>query len=211
MEIRVAENPGAELQCALCHEGLPKLSTRCGDCGTRMHFGCRVSLVRCPTLGCPSGPHEQIVSVPPALLRESRAASKRRVVRSGLARAAGLTIACALGIVALWQLTPAIQRRVTDAKRGRAHADLSFVAAAVGLYRHDTGHSPETLADLHDRPLELPGWRGPYLDCDAPLLDPWGNPYVYWHRSGRVHELLSYGADGAPGGHGPGRDLRHWR
>ncbi len=209
MEIRVAENPGAELQCALCHEGLPKLSTCCEDCGTRMHFGCRVSLVRCPTLGCPSLPHEQIVSAPQSLLRESRRASKRRVVHVRLARVAGLVVLGGLAIAVSLGLSPYVQRQVTHVRRDRAQADLSFVAAALGLYRHDTGRSPGALDDLHTQPTGVSGWRGPYID-DGPLLDPWGNAYVYWRRSGRVYELLSYGADGVPGGHGPGRDLRHW-
>lgn len=174
-----------------------------------MHFGCRVSLARCPTLGCPSVAHEQIVSLPPALLWESRAASNRRVALKRLARAACLAIGCGFAIAGAWHV-PAVQRRVSDAQRGRAQADLSVVAAAVGLYRHDTGKSPEVLADLHDRPGGVEGWRGPYVDCETSLLDPWGNSYIYWHRWGRVHELLSYGADGVPGGHGSGRDLRHW-
>ncbi len=37
-------------------------------------------------------------------------------------------------------------------------------------------------------------------------LDPWDNPYVY-ESDGREFNIISYGADGAPGGEGRDRDI----
>ena len=39
--------------------------------------------------------------------------------------------------------------------------------------------------------------------------DPWGNPYIYISpgSQGNDFDLLSYGADGAPGGDGKYRDI----
>ena len=41
---------------------------------------------------------------------------------------------------------------------------------------------------------------------DAPPVDPWGHPYVYW-MDGTTGAVVSYGADGRPGGRGPDADL----
>lgn len=41
---------------------------------------------------------------------------------------------------------------------------------------------------------------------DAVPVDPWGHPYVYW-MDGRTGAVVSYGADGKPGGSGPDVDL----
>lgn len=37
--------------------------------------------------------------------------------------------------------------------------------------------------------------------------DPWGNPYLYEPTSPDWADVLSYGADGVPGGHGAGSDI----
>jgi type II secretion system protein G len=42
--------------------------------------------------------------------------------------------------------------------------------------------------------------------------DPWGNPYEY--KSPGEHgdyDIISYGADGAPGGEGEDKDIVNWK
>ena len=52
------------------------------------------------------------------------------------------------------------------------------------------------------------GWRGPYLDAASVPLDPWGGAYVYRMPGERgAYDLLSLGADRAPGGTGEGADV----
>jgi general secretion pathway protein G len=41
---------------------------------------------------------------------------------------------------------------------------------------------------------------------EGPPVDPWGHPYVYW-MDGSSGAVVSYGADGKPGGRGPDADL----
>ncbi|MCY1015390.1 type II secretion system protein GspG [Pyxidicoccus sp. MSG2] len=41
---------------------------------------------------------------------------------------------------------------------------------------------------------------------EGPPVDPWGHPYVYW-MDGQSGAVVSYGADGKPGGKGPDADL----
>lgn len=46
-----------------------------------------------------------------------------------------------------------------------------------------------------------------FLDRDEVPLDPWGNAYVYKLEGSRDFEIISYGADGSPGGKGVDADI----
>lgn len=39
-----------------------------------------------------------------------------------------------------------------------------------------------------------------FLDSSSIPVDPWGNPYVYTSEGSRSFKIISYGADGVPGG-----------
>ena len=39
-----------------------------------------------------------------------------------------------------------------------------------------------------------------FLDAKQIPLDPWGNPYQYTSETSREFRIISYGADGRPGG-----------
>ena len=75
-----------------------------------------------------------------------------------------------------------------------------------------TGFSEQGLQVLRTRPADATQWSGPYLAKDIPL-DPWGRPYVY-HYPGQHSEdpeIISYGADGQPGGEGINADIVSWQ
>jgi general secretion pathway protein G len=89
---------------------------------------------------------------------------------------------------------------------------LQRLVDALASYRSDCGKFPQELQRLvSDEGVQ--GWHGPYIK-EVPL-DPWGRPFLYLRSSDRdVPEILSYGADGKPGGdfldtdlssHHPGR------
>jgi len=64
---------------------------------------------------------------------------------------------------------------------------------------------------LRERPADEENWDGPYLPKEIPL-DPWQNEYVY--RSPGEHgdyDIISYGADGRPGGEGEDADIVNWK
>jgi general secretion pathway protein G len=73
----------------------------------------------------------------------------------------------------------------------------------------DTGRYPspqEGLESLLDPPSGMEMWDGPYLK-KLPK-DPWNHDYVYRGASGtQNYEILSYGADGSPGGEGGKADI----
>jgi general secretion pathway protein G len=89
---------------------------------------------------------------------------------------------------------------------------------ALKLYKLDNGVYPSTeqgLQALVEPPTigRLPRkWReGGYLEKSRVPLDPWDNDYIY--LSPGVHgdfDLISYGADGEPGGEGNNKDINNW-
>jgi general secretion pathway protein G len=94
-----------------------------------------------------------------------------------------------------------------------AAAQIENLGTALDTFRLDVGRYPSTqegLTALNQRPSAADRWDGPYLKKQVPA-DPWGRPFFY--RSPGEHgayDLYSLGADGAPGGDGPNRDVASW-
>jgi general secretion pathway protein G len=86
--------------------------------------------------------------------------------------------------------------------------ELLNLAQKIEMYRADVGRYPASLSDLVRQPPATDKWSGPYAK-EAELKDKWGNPYQYAvpGTDGRRYDLVSYGADGKPGGEGENRDL----
>ncbi|GAB4164507.1 MAG: GspG family T2SS major pseudopilin variant XcpT [Planctomycetota bacterium] len=87
------------------------------------------------------------------------------------------------------------------AKVATAKGQISQYASSLEMYKLDTGRYPsssEGLKVLEEKPSGVERWRGPYAEV---LDDPWGNPYEYtYDPSTKRFDIISYGADGAPGG-----------
>lgn len=115
-------------------------------------------------------------------------------------------------------VAPNIFQHVGAAKDATAKSQIEMLGAALDAYRLDNGHYPTTeqgLAALWEKPSVDPpaNWRAPYLRKPVPP-DPWGRPYQYL-SPGQVnpqgYDLLSYGADGTPGGDGENADVLSWK
>lgn len=111
--------------------------------------------------------------------------------------------------VAVWNWVP-------KARIARANSDVEALKSAIALYRADNFAIPtqrQGLEALIVKPTTAPvpkNWReGGYLDSLALPVDPWGNPYIYLAPGSHKEpfEILSYGADGAPGGEGEAADI----
>lgn len=109
-------------------------------------------------------------------------------------------------------IVPRIIGRSEDAKVARAVSDLSTVRSMLDNFRIDVGRYPsseEGLDALRSAPADANGWRGPY--SQKPIgVDPWGNAYIYeWpgNDGDDSYILMSYGADGSPGGEGNNEDI----
>ena len=91
-----------------------------------------------------------------------------------------------------------------------AHAQIDAFGKALDQYRLDVGHYPSTeqgLQALMTAPAGVSQWSGPYLKKAVPA-DPWGKPYQYRQPGEHgEYDILSFGADGQPGGEGPAADI----
>ena len=99
-----------------------------------------------------------------------------------------------------------------------ARVQIESMETALKLYKLDNGVYPSTeqgLQALVEPPTigQIPRkWReGGYLEKGRVPKDPWDNDYIY--LSPGVHgdfDLISYGADGEPGGEGNNKDIDNW-
>lgn len=134
-------------------------------------------------------------------------------------REAGVTLIEMLVVVTIIALFaalvgPKIFSNVGKAKRTAAKAQINSLMGALGQYKLDTGTFPTTeqgLTALRVRPENMPQWNGPYLVQDVPL-DPWGRAYQYKFpgEHGEEPDIISFGADGQPGGDGENSDIASW-
>ena len=115
-------------------------------------------------------------------------------------------------------VAPSLFRNVNDARVATAKAQIESFGTALDAYRLDNGRYPTTtqgLVALWQKPVIDPpsGWTEPYLRKPVPD-DPWGRPYLYV-APGKVnpasYDLLTYGADGQPGGEGDNADITSWK
>jgi len=102
------------------------------------------------------------------------------------------------------------------AKTQTAKLQVEELATAIELFRIDVGRLPTSAEGLKVL-IEAPsgegaaGWTGPYLRKASTLSDPWNRAWEY--RAPGEHgefDLVSYGADGAPGGEGQNVDVVNW-
>ena len=83
----------------------------------------------------------------------------------------------------------------------KARQDFNSFKTAIRMHKIDTGRYPRSLDDL----TTSQNGKGPWIE-EMPA-DGWGNPYEYEYRSGGKYRVISYGADGEPGGEGRDADL----
>lgn len=114
-----------------------------------------------------------------------------------------LIVLAILGLLAAL-VGPSLFGNLEKGKRTTASAQISNLASALDSYRIDVGRYPESLEGLRENDTGRDAWAGPYMR-ELPK-DPWGNDYHYEAQS-RDFVLLSYGADGAPGGEGDDADI----
>ncbi|MCZ2153345.1 MAG: type II secretion system major pseudopilin GspG [Bryobacterales bacterium] len=135
-------------------------------------------------------------------------------------RQAGITLIemlVVMTIIALFAtlVAPQLLNQGDKARVTKAKADIAGLKTALTMYKLDTGVFPTTeqgLKALEVAPAGVKNWNGPYLQ-EALVNDPWGNPYDYRYPGQRGNEpdILSYGADGQPGGEDLNADIVSWK
>lgn len=156
-------------------------------------------------------------------------ALRSRRCRSGYSLIEILVVLAIIGLIAA-VVGPRLFTQLDRSKTTTARLQIRSLEAALETMRLDIGRLPTTQEGLNllvsANPEQVSGWYGPYLSEALPN-DPWGRPYVYvapeaatsspspdqlaGGLQGPVGELrarvMSYGADGAPGGQGVNADV----
>ncbi len=134
---------------------------------------------------------------------------------------AGFTLVEILVVIAIISLLAGvvllnIAPQIGMGSQAAAKAQIQVLSSAVTTYRMAHGRyptQPQGLEALVRKPAEEPIPRnypeGGYLNGRTVPLDPWKRPYIYLipGRQNENFEILTYGADGEPGGSGANADL----
>ena len=122
-----------------------------------------------------------------------------------------------LGILA-GLIVPRIMGRPEEAKQLKAKMQIESIETALKIYKLDNGAYPDTEQGLQAL-VELPEagtipkkWRkGGYLEKGKIPKDPWGNSFIYLSPGvNGDYDIVSYGADGIPGGEDENKDITSW-
>lgn len=121
-----------------------------------------------------------------------------------------LVVVVILGILAA-VIAPRIIQRVGQSKQSTAASNAAVLANAINTWRIDHSDPPEgaTIDILWERgDIAEDKWQ-PYVQSADALLDPWGNKYILVipGQKNVDFDVVSYGADGKPGGDGENADI----
>jgi len=122
-----------------------------------------------------------------------------------------------LGILA-GLIVPRIMDKPDEARQLKAKIQIESLASALQFYKLDNGTYPGTeqglqaLTEAPETGNTPKNWKkGGYLEKGKVPKDPWGNDFVYLSPGvNGEFDIISYGADGAPGGEGKDKDINNW-
>ena len=141
--------------------------------------------------------------------------------RAAHAARAGFTLVEILVVIAIISLLAGVvllnvAPQIGMGSQAAAKAQIQVLSSAATTYRMAHGRypsQPQGLEALVRKPTQEPIPEnypaGGYLSGRSVPADPWKNPYIYLcpGRQNEPFEILSYGADGEPGGSGADADI----
>lgn len=144
---------------------------------------------------------------------QSRFAGARRAgaAARGFTLIEAIVVVVIIGVLAA-VIGPRLISRVGQSKRAVAEANASSLATAMKLFMADHGAPADgaTIDILWERPsnVEESVWQ-PKVESADKLKDPWGNKFVLVMPGQKNFDfdIVSYGADGKPGGEGDNADI----
>lgn len=123
-----------------------------------------------------------------------------------------IVVVLIIGVLAA-VIGPRLLSRVGQSKRAVAESNAASLASAMKLFIADHSTPPDgaTIDVLWEKPStvgEDKRWE-PYVDSVDKLKDPWGNKFVLVVPGQKNYDfdIVSYGADGKPGGEGDNADV----
>jgi general secretion pathway protein G len=107
-------------------------------------------------------------------------------------------------------VTVNLMEKADDAKVVKAKADIKAIENALELYKLDSGRYPSTQEGLKALVTKGEG-RDSYIKGGKVPQDPWGKTYQYLSPGSHGEfDIISYGADGEPGGQAKDKDITNW-
>ena len=140
--------------------------------------------------------------------------ARRSLRQAGFTLIELMVVLVIIGVLAAL-IVPNVLERADDARVTAAKTDVNNLVQALKLYRLDNQRYPtaeQGLQALLAKPTTNPvppNWK-PYLE-KLPN-DPWNRPYQYLNPGikGEI-DVMSFGADGQPGGEGKNADVGSWQ
>ena len=127
-----------------------------------------------------------------------------------------MVVVVILGILAA-VIVPRLLSRPDEAKVTKTKVDMKSIEESLGLFKLDNGFYPSTEQGLKALVAKPETGRIPAkYSVDGYLkkvpVDPWNSPYVYISPGvhSRDFDMISYGADGEPGGEEFDADINSW-
>ena len=108
-----------------------------------------------------------------------------------------MVVIAILGILSTIVVTNVIPM-LAKGKINAAITSIGELKKAVNSYHMNNNRLPESLQTLTQPDQNY--FNEVYIDDEGGLIDPWGTPFDYKPEGGRKFEIISYGADGLPGG-----------
>lgn len=138
--------------------------------------------------------------------------TKRRAMRRGFTLIEAIVIVVILGVLAA-VIAPRLLSRVGESRSAVAKQRASVLRGSMDLFLvdHSTkiGRESLTIRVLSERPSFIDAADYNAYQNPEDIIDPWGNEYIleYPGRDGKDFSIISYGADGQPGGEGEAADI----
>lgn len=127
-----------------------------------------------------------------------------------------MVVVVILGILASI-VVPKLLDRPDQAKVTKAQLDIKGIEESLGMFKLDNGFFPSTEQGLSSLVTIPDSGRIPTKYPDGGYLkkvpqDPWEGDYLYLSPGvhSKDYDLISYGADGEPGGEGIDADINSW-
>lgn len=137
--------------------------------------------------------------------------------RAGFTLIELMVVIVILSVLAMF-IAPRLIGRTDDAKVVEAKVQIRNFETALKLFKIDNNFYPTTEQGLQAL-ITQPAIgrtadnyrRGGYLETNRMKPDPWGFEYVYISPGlENDYDIISYGADGQPGGEGYDADIINW-
>jgi len=146
-------------------------------------------------------------------LSNTNRTSRRSLARRAFTLAEIIVVIIIIGVLATL-VVPRLFGRIGQAKQSAAVANAATLASSMQQFILDCAGPPPPGSSLDvlitcPSGIDPTAWKGPYVQNKSALLDPWGKPFMLQipGKQNFDFDIVSYGADGQPGGDGDNADI----